>query len=132
MWKIMIADNHSAIRNGLKKILSVEPDLEIAAEATSAWELLSKIRNKQFDLLILDIALPGETGIELLAKLRASYSKMPVLVMAIHAEDEFENVVLKEGAAGFIRKENLSNEVVRAIREVLAGRTYLAHACLTS
>ncbi len=124
MWKIVVADHHSAIRNGLGKILSDETTMQIIAEARSSRDLLNKIRNTNPDLVLLDISLPGETGIELLARIKNYYPQLPVLVMSMESGPEYEQMILHAGAAGFIRKDNLTNEVAHAITRTMSGSVY--------
>ncbi|RYE13343.1 MAG: response regulator transcription factor [Sphingobacteriales bacterium] len=119
MRKIIIAENHFAVRNSINRVLSEIPGLEVVAEAINARELLYKLRKIEVDLILLDISLPGQTGIELLAGIRKKYPAIPVLVMGMGADADYEQMILQEGAAGFVCKEEIATEVVTAISVAL-------------
>ncbi|HEY1025184.1 MAG TPA: response regulator transcription factor [Sphingobacteriaceae bacterium] len=126
--RILIADDHSAIRNGIKHILAGSyPSLEFG-EATTAFEALQKLKDKHWDLLILDIEVPGRNGLEVLQQIKAERIKTPVLVFSFHREDQIAVRALKAGAAGYLSKDSADTELVNAIHQVLSGNKYISAA----
>lgn len=124
MVTITIADDHAAVRSSLKKILLQEPNLTIT-EATNGGMLLQQLKKAPPHALLLDFSLPGQTGIELLARLKKDYPALPVLVMSMHADDDYKEMLLKEGATHILKKENLNDEVMEALKKVLARELQL-------
>ena len=116
MIKVLIADNHPVIRQGLKRILDAEPDMQGADEAQNAQEALNLASKTQYDVLLLDIDMPGRSGLDALKELRAHQPKLPVLVLSIHSEQQYAARVLKAGAAGYLMKETAPEELVKAVR----------------
>lgn len=116
MIKVLIADNHPVIRQGLKRILDAEADMKAADEAQTAQEALALASKKQYDVLLLDIDMPGRSGLDALKELRAHQPKLPVLVVSIHSEEQFVAHVLESGAAGYLMKETAPEELVNAVR----------------
>lgn len=126
MIRIIIADDHPVVRQGLKQILADEPDMIVTGEAPNAQGLLEKVRKEKCDVLLLDITMPGRGGLDILKDLRREYPKLSVLVLSIHPEDQFGPRVLKSGAAGYMSKESAPEELVSAIRRVAAGGKYIS------
>lgn len=126
MIRIIIADDHPVVRQGLKQILADEPDMIVTGEAPDAQGLLEKVRKEKCDVLLLDITMPGRGGLDILKDLRREYPKLSVLVLSIHPEDQFGPRVLKSGAAGYMSKESAPEELVSAIRRVAAGGKYIS------
>ena len=121
MIKVLIADDHPVIREGLKRILDAEPDMQGAEEAQDAEEALSLVSKKQYDILLLDIDMPAKSGLDTLKELRAHQPKLPVLILSIHSEQQYAARVLKAGAAGYLMKETAPEELVKAIRRAYEG-----------
>jgi two-component system invasion response regulator UvrY len=128
MIRIVIADDHALIREGVKKILRRQPDLKIIGDAGNGSELLGILRDAEPDLLILDISLPGRSGIDLLGDIRKLRPALRVLVLSMHEEERFAVRVLKSGAAGYVCKSTAAEELVAAIRKVVAGGRYVSPA----
>ena len=128
MTKILVADDHPIVRQGLKQILSDYPDLTIADEAGTGQDVLAKVGKKDFDIVLLDISMPGRNGLDILKELKTKKPKLPVLVLSIHPEDQYAVRVLKLGAAGYLTKESLPEELVAAIRKVARGRKYVSNS----
>jgi DNA-binding NarL/FixJ family response regulator len=126
MIKILIADDHPVVRRGLKQILAEERDLKAAGEAANAIELLEKVRREHWDVVLLDITMPGRGGLEVLKELRRDFPKLPVLVLSVHPEDQFGLRVLKSGAAGYLTKDSAPEELVKAVRKVCGGGKYVS------
>lgn len=125
MIRIVIADDHAVVRRGLKEILADENDMEIGAEASTAQELLDLIRKQPWDAVVLDISLPGRSGLEVLAELKQERPTLPVLVHTMHPEDQFALRSLRAGAAGYLTKDSAPKELVKALRKIVAGGKYV-------
>jgi two-component system, NarL family, invasion response regulator UvrY len=128
MIKILIADDHAVVRQGLKQILGEIPDMTLVGEATNGLEVLEKARATDWDVMVLDIALPGRSGFDILLELRAEKPNQPILVLSMHAEDQYALRVLKAGASGYLTKESVPEELIHAIRKVVEGGKYISPA----
>lgn len=128
MLDIIIVDDHAIVRRGLVQILEIEESLSLKSidEAESGIELLEKARKKDYDLVILDISMPGMGGLETLKELKSYNSDIPVLVLSTHREEEYAIRMLKAGASGYIRKSNRPEELVKAINQVSQGKKYFS------
>lgn len=125
MIKVVIADDHDVIREGVKRILADTPDIRVVAEASDGQELLARARAKPCDVVVIDLTMSGRGGLETLKVLKAEYPKLPVLVLTMHAESQYAVRVLKAGAAGYLHKAHVSAQLVDAIRKVVGGGRYL-------
>lgn len=126
--KILIADDHAIVRKGLIQLLSEGfPDVMIS-EAVNSIEAISMVKNHSFDVILLDISMPGRNGMETLKQLRHDGVKTPVLMLSMHSEDQYAIRALKAGAAGFINKETATEELLTAVHKVLSGRKYITPA----
>lgn len=126
--KILIADDHAFLREGIKKTIHDEIDMQITAEASNANEALEMILSLQPDVVIMDISMPGKSGLDVLKDLKAMKKKFRVLILSMHPEERFAIRALKAGAAGYLTKESAPDELVKAIRTVLTGRKYVSKA----
>jgi two-component system, NarL family, invasion response regulator UvrY len=126
MIKILIADDHPLIRNGLKQIISRESDIEVVCEAANSVEVFDLINKNNIDVLILDISMPGMSGFEILDKLKRKLPKLPVLMLSALSEELYALKTLKAGASGFINKESAPEELVKAIRKVFSGGLFVS------
>ncbi len=126
MIKILIADDHSMIRSGLKKILKEESDMEVMAEAASHSEVLTALSASLPDLVLLDISMPGRDGLETLKEIKLLYPKLKVLMLSMHPEDRYAVQAIKVGASGYVSKESAADELVLAIRRVCSGLKYIS------
>jgi DNA-binding NarL/FixJ family response regulator len=126
MIKVLIADDHPAIRQGLKRILDAEVDMEGADEAQDTQEVLDLAGKNHYDVLLLDIDMPGRSGLDALKELRAQQPKLPVLVLSIHNEEQYAARVLEAGGSGYLMKETAPEELVEAIRLALEGGKYIS------
>src|SRR5712692_9928052 len=122
----LIADDHAIVRRGLKEILAEEFDVAGFGEASTASQVLELIHKQNWDILILDITMPGRSGLEVLKEVKHEHPQLPVLVLSIHPEDQFAIRTLKAGAAGYMTKENAPDELIKAIRKVLSGGKYVS------
>jgi len=125
MIKILIADDHTVVREGLKLIISETPDMTIADEAVDGHEVLNKALKADYDIVVLDITMPGINGLDVLKQLKAQKPKLPILVLSMHPEEQYAVRVIKAGAAGYLTKQSASEELVKAIRTASAGRKYI-------
>jgi DNA-binding NarL/FixJ family response regulator len=126
MIKVLIVDDHAIVRTGLKQIISEIPDITVTDEAGSAREALDKIRNNNYSVLILDIALPDKSGLDALKEIKDEYPELPVLMLSMYPEDQYAIRVLKSGASGYMTKESAPGELVSAIRTVANGKNMSA------
>jgi DNA-binding NarL/FixJ family response regulator len=126
MIKILIADDHAIVREGLKQILSESPDLVVAAEASSGQEVLDKIGKNDLDLVVLDIAMPGRGGLDILKEIKSLKPKLSVLILSMYPEEQYAVRVLKSGASGYLTKESAPVELVKAIRQISQGKKYIS------
>ncbi len=126
MIKIFVADDHALIREGIKKILRDEPDFQVVGDAGNGAELLSKIGALPVDLLILDIMMPGQDGLEVLRQLRKRYPKLRIIILSLYPEETMAARAFKAGAAGYVTKESAPEDLVSAIRKVASGRKYVS------
>jgi two-component system invasion response regulator UvrY len=126
MIKILIADDHPIVRRGLKQILAEEPDLAIAGEAQSSQEVLDLVRKRDWNVVVLDITMPGRGGLEILREIKKERPKLPVLILSMHPEDQYGVRALKAGAAGYMTKESAPEKLVQAIRKIMKGGKYVS------
>jgi two-component system, NarL family, invasion response regulator UvrY len=126
--KILIADDHTIVREGVKKIISQSSDLEVAGEAASADELFESIHRQDVDVLVLDMSMPGKDGMDILRRLRIENPDLPVLILSVHPEEEFALRVLKAGASGYLTKDSPPEKLLQAIKRVAAGRKSISSA----
>jgi len=126
MIKVLIADDHAVVRSGLKQILAETTEIVVAGEATNGREVLEKLGKQHWDVLVLDITMPGRSGLEILKDIKHLKPDLPVLVLSMHAEEQFATRTLKAGASGYLNKESAPEELVKAIRKVCAGGKYVS------
>ncbi len=128
MIRILIADDHTLVRDGLKQILSATPGLVVAAEATDGGQTLARIRAEDFDLVLLDMSMPGLSGIDLVRRLKLERPKLKILVLSMHGEQQYAVRAYKAGASGYLTKDSASAQLVAAIRKIAAGGVYISAA----
>jgi two-component system invasion response regulator UvrY len=125
MIKILIADDHTIVREGLKQILAETSDIAVSGEASSGQDTLRKVRSLDFDLILLDISLPGISGLDVLKQIKSLKPKLPILILSMYPEEQYAIRTLRAGASGYLTKESASVELIRAIREVAQGKKYI-------
>jgi two-component system invasion response regulator UvrY len=125
MIKILVADDHTIFREGLKRILAECQDVIVADEASNGREVLDKIWNNEYDMVLLDISMPGMTGLEALKQLKNDKPRLPVLVLSMHPEEQYAVRALRAGASGYLTKESAPDELITAIRKISQGRKYI-------
>jgi len=126
MIRILIADDHTIVREGLKQIIADISGMEVTDEATNGNEALSKLRKGNFDVVLLDISMPGKSGLETLKEIRMEDQALPVLILTMHPEEQYAIRVLKAGASGYLTKESAPEELISAIRKVTNGGKYIS------
>jgi DNA-binding NarL/FixJ family response regulator len=125
MIGVLVVDDHAIFRSGLKRLFSDEADIRVEGEARSSAEALSKLRNRHYDVVLLDISMEGRSGLDALASIRAEFPDLPVLMLSMYPEEQYAVVALKAGANGYASKDIEADDLTRAVREVATGRKYL-------
>ena len=126
MIKILIADDHAIVREGLKQIVAETSDMDVAGEAANGQQVLEQVRRGDCDLVLLDIAMPGRGGLDTLKLLKLEYPKIPVLILSIYPEEQYAMRALKAGASGYLTKESAPEELIAAIRKLSQGGKYIS------
>jgi DNA-binding NarL/FixJ family response regulator len=126
--KILLADDHAVVRHGLKQILTDAFKRAAYGEARNAQETLDLVWKQEWDVVVLDITMPGRSGLEVLSEIKKTKPRLPVLVLSVHPENQFAVRVLKSGASGYMTKETAPEELVGAVKKVLAGGRYVSTA----
>ena len=128
MIRIVVADDHTIVREGLKQVLSAASDFSIVGEAQSGHEVLLRVRDLEFDVLLLDMSMPGKSGIELIKQVRGEKPKLRILVLSMHQERQYAVRAIKAGASGYLTKESAAVQLIAAIRKVAAGGAFITEA----
>ena len=125
MIRVVLADDHKMVRTGLKEILADTGDIEVVGEATNGQEVMARVRELPLDLLVLDMSMPGRSGIELIRQVKAEKASLRILVLSMHSEEQYAVRALKAGASGYLTKESAADELVAAIRRIAGGGAYV-------
>ena len=125
MIRIVVADDHAIVREGLKQLLSAASDLSVVGEAENGHEVLARVRALDFDVLLLDMSMPGKSGIELIKQVHAEKPKLRILVLSMHEEEQYAVRAIKAGACGYLTKDSASAQIVSAIRKVAGGGAFI-------
>lgn len=128
MKRILVADDHTIVREGLKQILAKSGDLEVAGEAANGNDVLKLVREQEWDVLVTDMSMPGRNGIELIKLVKEARPKLPVLVLSMYGEDQYAVRAIRAGASGYLNKESASDQLVTAIRKIAAGGVHVSPA----
>jgi DNA-binding NarL/FixJ family response regulator len=128
MIRILIADDHAIVRQGLQQIVGGEADMQVVGEAANAGEVLAFLRKQACDLVVQDISMPGQDGLGLLRDLKREFPRLAVLVLSVHPSEQFGVRALTLGAAGYLNKKTVPEELVLAIRKVVGGGRYVTPA----
>lgn len=121
MIRVLLADDHGLVREGLRGILAKGADIDVAAEAASGDEVLALVRKQEFDLALLDLSMPGLSGIALIKRLKIERPKLRILVLSMHGEAQYAARALKAGASGYLTKDSAASQLLSAIRKIAAG-----------
>jgi two-component system, NarL family, invasion response regulator UvrY len=126
MIRVLLVDDHTILREGLKQILADCKDMVVGGEAKNGIEALEKVRESEWGVVVMDISMPGRGGIELIRQIKAEKAKLPVLILSMHKEDQYAVRSLKAGASGYLSKESASSLLVAAIRKVAGGGIFVS------
>jgi two-component system invasion response regulator UvrY len=126
MVDILVVDDHAVVRAGVRYFVSDLPDMHIAAEAATAQEAIRLIRSRKFDIVLLDIAMPDKSGVEVLKQIKREKPELPVLMLSMHPENRYAVQILRSGASGYVQKEALATELVNAIQTIMKGHKYIS------
>jgi len=126
MIRVVIADDHTIVREGLRELLGSAGDIEITAEAVNGHEVVDRVRATDFDILLLDLSMPGKTGMELIRQVKGEKPKLKILVLSMHEENQYAVRAIKAGASGYLTKDSASAELVSAIRKLAAGGAFIS------
>ncbi|KUG26772.1 dna-binding response regulator, luxr family [hydrocarbon metagenome] len=123
--RIILVDDHELIREGLKKVIAKESDIEVIGEAQNAEEMFELLSKNEIDIVVLDITLPGRSGLDLISEIKTHYPEVKVLILSMHPEDRFAVRALRAGAYGFITKGTASKILIEALRKIADGRKFI-------
>ena len=126
MIRVAIADDHTILREGLRQLLAAEPDVAVVAEAADGHEALAIARTANCDVLLLDLSMPGKSGIELIRQVKSERPRLHVLVLSMHEESQYAVRAIKAGAAGYVTKDRAATELVDALRTVAGGGAHVS------
>jgi DNA-binding NarL/FixJ family response regulator len=126
MIRVVIADDHSIVREGLKQLLSAAGDLEIVGEARDGQETLQLVRDNEVDVLLIDLSMPGRSGMELIKQVKGEKPKLRLLVLSMHAEHQYAVRAIRAGASGYLTKDSATTLLVPAIRKVAGGGAFIS------
>ncbi len=126
MIRILIADDHTIMREGLKRILDGIDDIQVVAEAVDGFDTLAKARLGDFDVLLMDLSMPGRSGVDLIRQIKDEMPKLPILILTMHEEEQYAVRAIRAGARGYLTKESAGTQLVTALRKVASGRPYIS------
>ncbi len=128
MIRVAIVDDHAIVRTGLRQFFAEQVDLRVVGEAASAREALDLLRGQEIDVMVLDLSMPGQGGVDALAAIKARAPQLPVLILSGFPEAQYATTLLRQGASGYLNKECDPEEIVKAIRTLALGRRYITPA----
>jgi len=128
MLRILVTDDHPVVRQGIMRIIEDTPDMKVTGEAENGYELLKKIKEQDYDLILMDISMPGSDGLEVIRELRKIKPNLPILILTIHPEKYYGLRMLQAGASGYLTKQNAPFELIEAIRKVSQGGMYISNS----
>jgi DNA-binding NarL/FixJ family response regulator len=126
MIRIVIADDHTILREGLKQLLASAEGIEVVGEAVDGHAVLERVRNAEFDVLLLDLSMPGKSGMDLIKQVKSERPRLRILVLSMHAEQQYAVRAVRAGASGYLTKESAATQLVAAIRKVAAGGAFIS------
>ncbi|MGE8565086.1 MAG: response regulator [Achromobacter sp.] len=132
MITLMLADDHTLLREGLRRLLEQAGDITVAGEARDGSEALRQLALRAWDLIVLDMSMPGRDGVGLIRQIKTDFPKVPILVLTMHGEQQYAVQAIKAGAAGYLTKDSAADELVQAVRKVAAGGRYLSRSLAES
>ena len=125
MIRVVIADDHTILREGLRQLLGSADDITVVAEAADGHQVIARVREEDFDVLLLDMSMPGKSGIDLIKQVKAEKPKLRILVLSMHEEEQYAVRAIKAGASGYVTKDSAATQLVTAIRKVAAGGAFI-------
>ncbi|HEX2566110.1 MAG TPA: response regulator transcription factor [Burkholderiales bacterium] len=128
MTRVLLADDHKIVRDGLKRILAGTTDIEVAGEAASGDEALKLVKANDYDVAVLDMSMPGLAGIDLIKRLKAEKPKLRLLILSMHGEHQYAARALKAGASGYLNKDSAAEQLVGALRKIAGGGVHISDA----
>ncbi len=128
MLRILIADDHTVVRKGLRQILMDEFPNSVITEVPDAEELIKKVMTENWDVVVSDLSMPGRSGLDAVQQIRVSHPALPVLILSIHPEEQYALRALKSGASGYLSKDTAPDELVKAVKKVMLGKKYISQA----
>jgi len=128
MIALLLADDHTLLREGLKRLLHQTEDIMVEGEAGNGQEVLTLLARRHWDVLVLDMSMPGRDGIDLIRQIRLEYPRVPILVLTMHGEQQYVVRAIKAGATGYLTKDSAAEELVQAVRKVAVGGRFLSRA----
>ena len=126
MIRVVVADDHAIVRDGLKQLLSAAGDLQVVGEASDGHEVMKAVRELEFDLLLLDMSMPGKSGIELIRQVKSERPKLRILVLTMHEEHQYAIRAIRAGASGYLTKDSASRQLIEALRKVASGGAFIS------
>ena len=126
MIRVVIADDHTIVREGLKQVLATDPELEVVGEARDGLEAMQLVRGTPFDVLLIDISMPGRSGLEVIRQIKAEKPKLRILVLSMHEEHQYAVRAIRSGASGYLTKDSASTQLISALRKVAAGGAWIS------
>jgi DNA-binding NarL/FixJ family response regulator len=130
--RVLIADDHSIVRDGLKRILASAPDLQVTGEAADGDQALALVKANDYDVVMLDMSMPGLSGIDLIKRLKLEKPKLRILVLSMHGESQYAARVLKAGGAGYLSKDSAAEVLLATLRKIAAGGVHIGEAAAAS
>lgn len=125
MIKVLIADDHAVVRRGIKQILSEEPDIQVLGEASNSDEVMAMLYKQKWDILILDITMPGKNGLDAMIEINQRKPELPILILTMHPEKEIAIRAFRTGACGYLTKDSIPGELIKAVRKIHGGGKYI-------
>jgi two-component system, NarL family, invasion response regulator UvrY len=132
MIRVLLVDDHSIVRDGLKRILAATSDLQVAGEAASGEAALALVKGNDYDVAMLDMSMPGLSGVDLIKRLKLEKPKLRILVLSMHGEQQYAARALKAGASGYLNKDSASELLLGALRKIAAGGVHIGEAAAAS
>lgn len=126
MIRILLADDHAIIRDGLRQIFAETGDLQVAGEAASGHEVLARVREADWDILLLDLSMPGKSGLELIKQIKTEKPRLPILVLSMHEPEQYAQRALRAGAAGYLNKDSDAPQLIEVVRKVARGGVFVS------
>jgi DNA-binding NarL/FixJ family response regulator len=126
MIRVLLADDHTIVRAGLRELLAETGDIRVAGEAGTGSEVLARVREQEYDVLVLDMSMPGRSGVELIKQIKSEKPKLRILILSMHSEAQYAVRAIKAGASGYLTKDGAADQLVAAIRRIAGGGAFVS------